>query len=80
MAFHVRDAETDTLVRKLAQTAGMGITDAIKMAVANEIKRRDAEVPLLERIEPILARIRSYPTIESDETDKEFWDDMCGEP
>ncbi len=77
MAFHVRDAETDTLVRKLAETSGMGITETIKMAVANEIKRREAEIPLLERIRPIQERIARWPDQPQTMTDKEFYDWMC---
>jgi antitoxin VapB len=78
MPFHVRDTETDTLVRALATRTGQGITDTIKAAVANELKRLDEKKPLLERIEPLLAEIRSRK-IETTETDKAFWDDMCGD-
>jgi antitoxin VapB len=80
MAFHVRDAETDTLVRKLAKVSGLGITEAIKTAVANEIQRRDAEIPLAEKLQPIWDRVRKWEKIETTQTDKEFWDDMCGDP
>lgn len=80
MAFHVRDAETDTLVRKLAQTSGMGITDAIKTAVANELKRRDSQIPLAQKLQPIWDRVREWEKVETTQTDKEFWDDMCGDP
>jgi antitoxin VapB len=38
MAFHVRDSEKDLLVRTLARKRGIGLTDAIKLAVGNELK------------------------------------------
>lgn len=34
MAFHIRDEETDTLVRELARRKGVGLTEAVKLAVA----------------------------------------------
>jgi antitoxin VapB len=80
MPFHVRDAETNTLVRRLAAETGTGITDTIKLAVSNELKRREANVPLAERIRPIQDFIMSHKKIVTTETDKEFWDDMCGDP
>ena len=76
MAFHVRDAATDTLVRKLAQVSGLGITEAIKTAVANEIERRGENMTLAERIKPIQDRIAAARTIECTETDKEFFDSL----
>ena len=32
MAFHIRDPETDALVRELADKAHVGITEAVKLA------------------------------------------------
>lgn len=79
MAFHVRDAETDTLVRKLAQVSGLGITEAIKTAVANEIERREAEVPLIEKLRPLIERVKAHRTLPSTQTDKEFFDELSGD-
>ncbi len=42
MALSIKDQETDELVRKLADIAKVGYTAAIRMAVANEIARRQA--------------------------------------
>ena len=52
MAFHVRDNETDQLVRHLALKSGTGLTEAIKSAVKNELRRIEQQRPLLERLEP----------------------------
>ena len=43
MALSIKDEETDLLVRKLARMADVSYTAAIKLAVANEIAKR--EVP-----------------------------------
>ena len=80
MPFHVRDAETDTLVRRLAARQHLRLTDAIKTAVRNELKRLDEAVPLGERIEPLLASIRKRKVEPRIESDKAFWDDLSGEP
>ena len=42
MAFSIKDPETDRIVRDLAKRAGLGLTDAVRMAVENELKRRGA--------------------------------------
>ena len=42
MAFSIKDPETDRIVRDLAKRAGLGLTDAVRMAAENELKRRGA--------------------------------------
>jgi antitoxin VapB len=39
LAFHVSDPETDRLVRQLATRRGLGITEAINLAVRNELAK-----------------------------------------
>ncbi len=79
MAIHIRDAETDRLVRHLAKRNGTGITGAIRLAVSNEIRKIEGEPEIDRKINALVARIK--PRIKpTRETDKEFWDDMCGEP
>jgi antitoxin VapB len=57
MALHIRDDETDRLVRELAKRKGIGLTDAIKLAVRNEFRN----MPLRERIGSLLARLDATP-------------------
>lgn len=38
-ALHITDRETDTLVRRLAASREIGITEAIKLAVTNELAK-----------------------------------------
>jgi hypothetical protein len=40
MAFHIHDAETDALVRELAEQEGVGLTEAVKLAVQDRLESR----------------------------------------
>nr|WP_295111809.1 type II toxin-antitoxin system VapB family antitoxin [uncultured Caulobacter sp.] len=39
MAFSIKDPETDRIVRDLAERTGLGLTEAVRMAAENELKR-----------------------------------------
>ena len=78
MAFHVRDPETDTLVRKLAEKRGIGLTEAIRQAVANELERDEKELSLWERTADLRARVASWPDT-GKKADKAFFDDLWGQ-
>lgn len=78
MALHIRDPETDRLVRTLAERKGIALTEAIKLAVGNELQRDDAMPSLRERIRPIQERIASYPPTGL-EADKAFYDELSGD-
>lgn len=77
MAFHVRDPETDRLVRELAQKKGVGLTEAIREAVAAELKRQDEKLPLRERLRAIAEPIARLPD-HGPPLDKAFFDDLSG--
>lgn len=74
MALHIRDPETDRLVRDLAEIKGIGITEAVKLAVENELRR----APLRERIRPIQARIKAAGSTGL-KADKAFYDSLNDE-
>ena len=78
MAFHVRDAQTDTMVRELARKRGVGITDAIKIAVKAELKRDEDAVPFRERIRRIQEEVLSRPATGL-QADKAFYDSLNDE-
>ena len=78
MAFHVRDAQTDAMVRELARKRGVGITDAIKIAVKAELKRDEDAMPLRERIRRIQEEVLSRPATGL-EADKAFYDSLKDE-
>jgi antitoxin VapB len=61
MAIHVQDEEADWLVREFARRRGLGITEAIKVAVreAGDREERNFE-EYKRRIEPIVEQMRAY--------------------
>lgn len=77
MAFHVRDEETDTLVRELAQRKGVGLTEAVKLAVRNQLNNDKPEESLREKLRKIADSIAEYPKT-GKKADKEFFDDLSG--
>jgi antitoxin VapB len=77
MAFHVRDKETDALVRELARREGIGLTEAVKRAVGEKLDARNREAPLDERLRKIADRLDAYPDT-GVTIDKAFYDDLSG--
>jgi antitoxin VapB len=49
MALHIRDPETDAVVRRLAKKKGVGITEAVREAARNELEREQQKLSLWER-------------------------------
>ncbi len=78
MAFHVRDPETDALVRRLARQKGVGLTEAIKVAVREKIERDRKAKPMLERIRAIQDEVASWPETGL-KADKAFFDELSGD-
>jgi len=77
MAFHVRDPETDALVRKLAAAEGVGLTEAVRLAVRDRLESRKADLPLHNRLTEITKRIASMPET-GRKAGKAFLDDLSG--
>nr|WP_295113771.1 type II toxin-antitoxin system VapB family antitoxin [uncultured Caulobacter sp.] len=76
MAFHVRDPETDALVRELAEKTKLGITEAVKMAAAEALRARDqARAERLAKMRAICAEVASWPRTGL-KADKAFFDEM----
>ena len=74
MVLHIRDEETERLVRSLSSLKKVGLTEAVRFAVENELQR----IPLRERIRPIQDRIAAMPKTGL-KADKAFFDELCGE-
>jgi antitoxin VapB len=79
MAFHVRDIETDALVRELATRRKIGLTEAVRIAVRNELQREQEAIPLRLRIAALRAEVLKRPATGL-EADKAFFDDLSGDP
>ncbi|WP_309603806.1 type II toxin-antitoxin system VapB family antitoxin [Phenylobacterium sp.] len=78
MPFHVRDPETNTLVRELARRKGIGLTEAVKQTVGEELKREASSPGLLERLRDLQDEIASRPSTGL-KADKAFFDWLSGE-
>ncbi|MDO8296757.1 MAG: type II toxin-antitoxin system VapB family antitoxin [Caulobacter sp.] len=79
MPFHVRDEETDTLVRELARREGVGLTEAVKLAVKDKLDRKDEAVALkLAAMKAISDEIAKLPRTGL-KADKAFFDQLSGD-
>lgn len=79
MALHIRDEETDALVRELAARKRVGLTDAVKLAVTGELKRHEADrAERLRKVEELLAYVDSFPRT-GEKADKAFFDELSGD-
>lgn len=78
MAFHIRDPKTDALVRELATKRGIGLTEAVREAVENELRRARARIPVMQRLKPILDELDALPR-NGREADKTFYDALWGQ-
>ena len=75
MALHIVDKQTDRLVRQLARKRGVGLTEAVKLAVEAELQR--TPVSLRERLERFLAELDATPRT-GQKVDKAFFDELSG--
>lgn len=83
MPFHIRDPETDRIVRDLAAKTGATLTDAVREAVAEKLARVERmeqpgdKRPMLERIRDIQERVARGKT--GLKADKAFFDWLSGD-
>jgi antitoxin VapB len=78
MVLHVRDAETDALVRELALRRGISLTEAIKEAVQLALSHEAERVSLWDSTADLRATIASYP-VTGLSADKAFFDELSGQ-
>lgn len=79
MPLNIRSEEVNQLAEKLASRAGVSKTEAVRLALANELARRDAErETFMERVTQIQERLASYPSTGL-KADKTFYDSLNDE-
>ncbi len=78
MPLNIRSEEVNRLAGKLASVARVSKTEAVRIALANELDRRDRVVPLAERLRPLLDEIARVPRTGLD-ADKAFYDSLNDE-
>ncbi|HEY0794078.1 MAG TPA: type II toxin-antitoxin system VapB family antitoxin [Chthoniobacterales bacterium] len=79
MALNIRNEEVNELAQKLANRKHINKTDAVKLALENELRRLDEAVPLRERLRPLQDRVLARPATGL-EADKTFYDDLNKNP
>ncbi len=75
MPLNIRSEEVNRLAEKLAAEAQVSKTEAVRMALVNELGRREAKPSLRERIRPIQEAIAAYPKTGL-KADKAFYDSL----
>ncbi len=78
MAYSIKDARTDRIIRELAKVKGKPILDSIREACENELQRERAKTPLWERLQPLIQRVASAPKT-GERANKAFFDDLSGD-
>jgi antitoxin VapB len=83
MPFHIRDPETDRLARQLARVKGIGLTEAVKLALGNELKRATTVPPeeferRMAAIRELQAKVAAMPETGL-KADKAFFDELSGD-
>ena len=78
MPLNIRDEDVNRLAERLAARTGANKTDAVKLALENELRRLDEQIPLRERLRPLQARIQARPATGL-EADKAFYDSLSGD-
>jgi antitoxin VapB len=73
MPLNIRSEEVNRLAQALADRLRRNKTEAVKVALENELRRIDQTRPLRERLRPIQDRILAHPPTGL-EADKAFYD------
>lgn len=78
MPLNIRNEQVNELAERLAKQLGRSKTDAVKLALVNELERQERRVPLRERLAPLQDRIRRRPSTGL-AADKAFYDALNGD-
>lgn len=78
MPLNIRNEAVNRLAARLAARARLTKSDAVKMALENELRRLDEALPLRDRLRPLQGRILARPATGRD-ADKAFYDELSGE-
>jgi antitoxin VapB len=78
MPLNIRNEKVNQLAKKLAARKHVNKTEAVKLALENELRRLDEEPPLSERLRPLQERVLARPATGL-EADKAFYDWLSGD-
>jgi antitoxin VapB len=75
MPLNIRSEEVNQLAERLAARTRLNKTDAVKLALENELHRLEEAIPLRERLRTIQQRVQRRPSTGL-EADKAFYDEL----
>lgn len=75
MALSISDKATDAAVRQLARLKRKGLTETVREAVENELRRTRQSVPLVARLKALGDEYKMRPET-GEKADKAFFDDL----
>lgn len=78
MPLNIRNEQVNELAGKLAAKRNVNKTEAVRIALENELRRIDDAIPLWERLKNLRSRIAAYPDTGLS-ADKAFFDDLSGD-
>ena len=78
MPLNIRSEAVNQLAEQLAARTHLNKTDAVRLALQNELRRIDQAKPLRERLRPLQQRILDRPPTGQD-ADKAFYDELSGD-
>ena len=79
MAYSIKDARTDRVIRELAKAKGKPILDSIREACENELRRERMKTPLWDRLQPLVKKVAAAPST-GERADRAYFDDLAGGP
>jgi antitoxin VapB len=77
MPLNIHNEVVNQLAERLASRKRINKTDAVRIALENELRRLDEAVPLRDRLRPLQERVLSRPATGLD-ADKTFYDELSG--
>jgi antitoxin VapB len=78
MPLNIRSEEVNLLAEELAARKHINKTEAVKLALENELRRTAKHTPLMERLRPLQDRLAVHPDT-GVILDKQFFDDLSGD-
>lgn len=79
MPLNIRNEMVNQLADRVAARRRVSKTEAVRVALENELRRLDQATPLRERVRPLQERVLSWPSTGL-EADKAFYDELGGDP
>ena len=78
MAFHIKNAETDALARRLAALKKTGLTEAVHDALSRELERELGKPSLVEKGLAFTRALRARAKPHGQPADRDFIDSLYG--